>query len=74
MTFVDDLFSLAGKTVLLTGASAGLGRRFAETLSRAGATTGIVMNVDQADALSLAPITRTPTTTVFPIHGVVGIA
>jgi NAD(P)-dependent dehydrogenase (short-subunit alcohol dehydrogenase family) len=42
MTFVDDLFSLAGKTVLLTGASAGLGRRFAETLSRAGATTGIV--------------------------------
>jgi NAD(P)-dependent dehydrogenase (short-subunit alcohol dehydrogenase family) len=35
-------FSLEGKTALLTGASAGLGRRFAEVLAGAGATVGIV--------------------------------
>ena len=31
------LFNLAGKTALVTGASQGLGRRFAWTLARAGA-------------------------------------
>jgi len=39
---VGDLFSLEGRTVLLTGASAGLGRRFAHVLSSAGAQVGIV--------------------------------
>lgn len=36
------LFSLADRGVLLTGATAGLGRRFAEVLSAAGARVGIV--------------------------------
>ena len=31
------LFDLSGKTALVTGASRGLGRRFAATLARAGA-------------------------------------
>ena len=35
--FISELFSLAGRRVLLTGASSGLGRQFAPTLARAGA-------------------------------------
>lgn len=38
----SDLLSLEGRTVLLTGASAGLGRRFAQVLSEAGAKVGVV--------------------------------
>ncbi|SHH04813.1 hypothetical protein SAMN05443575_3183 [Jatrophihabitans endophyticus] len=37
-----DLFSLAGRSVLLTGATAGLGRRFAQTLGEAGARVALV--------------------------------
>ena len=39
---MESLFSLEGRTALLTGASAGIGRRFAEVLATAGATVGIV--------------------------------
>jgi NAD(P)-dependent dehydrogenase (short-subunit alcohol dehydrogenase family) len=45
----DEPFSLKGKTVLLTGASAGLGRSFAVTLAGAGATVAAVAR--SADAL-----------------------
>ena len=34
----NELFDMSGKTVILTGASSGLGHRFARTLSRAGAS------------------------------------
>lgn len=34
---MSDMFSLAGKTAFVTGASSGLGAHFAETLARAGA-------------------------------------
>jgi NAD(P)-dependent dehydrogenase (short-subunit alcohol dehydrogenase family) len=38
----SNTFSLVGVNVLLTGATAGLGRRFAEVLSGAGACVGLV--------------------------------
>jgi NAD(P)-dependent dehydrogenase (short-subunit alcohol dehydrogenase family) len=37
-----ELFSLTDRSILLTGATAGLGRRFAEVLSAAGARVGVV--------------------------------
>ena len=37
MTKKENIFSLQGKTVLVTGASSGLGKHFAKTLSSAGA-------------------------------------
>ena len=36
-----DLFNLEGKTALVTGASSGFGRSFAETLAEAGANVVI---------------------------------
>jgi len=38
---VQDLFDLTGKTALVTGASSGLGKHFAETLAKAGARLAI---------------------------------
>lgn len=38
---MTDLFDLTGKTALVTGASSGLGRHFAQTLARAGAHVGV---------------------------------
>jgi NAD(P)-dependent dehydrogenase (short-subunit alcohol dehydrogenase family) len=42
MTGSRDLFSLAGKNAVLTGASAGIGKRMARVLAEAGARTVII--------------------------------
>lgn len=49
MTSPLDIFSLTGKTALLTGASAGLGRRFADVLAGAGARVAVIAR--RAEAL-----------------------
>jgi NAD(P)-dependent dehydrogenase (short-subunit alcohol dehydrogenase family) len=41
MSDINHLFSMAGKRVLVTGASSGLGRHFARTLARAGARIAV---------------------------------
>lgn len=41
MSFFDDLYSLKGQTILVTGASQGLGQHFAQTLHNAG--TAVVL-------------------------------
>jgi NAD(P)-dependent dehydrogenase (short-subunit alcohol dehydrogenase family) len=48
----DSLFSLHDKTVLITGASSGFGRHFADVLSRAGARIGLAAR--RVDALDTA--------------------
>lgn len=49
MTSPLEIFSLQGKTAILTGASAGLGRRFADVLAGAGARVAVVAR--RADVL-----------------------
>ena len=46
----DNLFSLDGKTALITGASSGLGPHFAKVLSRAGAT--VILGARRTDKLT----------------------
>jgi NAD(P)-dependent dehydrogenase (short-subunit alcohol dehydrogenase family) len=51
MTSPLDIFSLEGRTAILTGASAGLGRRFADVLAGAGARVAVVARrVEPLDA------------------------
>jgi NADP-dependent 3-hydroxy acid dehydrogenase YdfG len=47
---MTNLFDLTGQHVLITGASSGLGRNFAQTLAKAGAV--ISLGARRADALA----------------------
>jgi NAD(P)-dependent dehydrogenase (short-subunit alcohol dehydrogenase family) len=48
----NELFSLAGKTALVTGASSGLGRHFAQVLAAAGARVALAARrIDRLQAL-----------------------
>jgi len=51
MSFSDELFSLAGKTAVVTGASRGIGHALASGLLRAGATV-VLLDVDSQHLLS----------------------
>ena len=48
MSYLDDLFGLHGQVALVTGASSGLGRHFALTLSRAGARVALAARREPA--------------------------
>ena len=54
----DSLFSLKGKTALVTGASYGLGVTFAETLAGAGAN--VVLAARSLDKLRRSPAGSRP--------------
>lgn len=52
-SFLSDLFDLSTKHILLTGASSGLGRHFARTLTRAGARVALcARSVDKLESLA----------------------
>ena len=56
---MNDLFALQGRTALVTGASSGLGRHFAKTLSGAGATILAAARREDALAHTVADIEAT---------------
>ena len=57
---MNDIFNLSGKTAIVTGASSGLGKHFAKTLSNAGANIVIcarrVKNLERLKAVSYTPL------------------
>ena len=55
MTFTDELFSLEGRTAVVTGSSAGIGARLARTLVQAGAhVVGIARRTTELDEQTMA--------------------
>ncbi len=52
-SFINSVFDLSNKHILLTGASSGLGRHFAHTLTRAGARVALcARGVEKLEALA----------------------
>ncbi|MBI2799698.1 MAG: SDR family oxidoreductase [Gammaproteobacteria bacterium] len=52
-SFINSVFDLSNKHILLTGASSGLGRHFAHTLTRAGARVALcARGVEKMEALA----------------------
>ncbi|WP_091231559.1 SDR family NAD(P)-dependent oxidoreductase [Microbacterium sp. 3J1] len=54
--YLDDLFSLAGRTAVVTGGSSGIGRGIATALARAGAATVIVARGEDRIADTVAEL------------------
>lgn len=54
MSYLDELFSLAGKRALVTGGSSGIGAAAAEALGRAGASVHLVARNEQNLAAAVA--------------------
>lgn len=57
MGYLDDLFGVAGKAALVTGAATGIGRMTAEALVRAGARVLIASRKGEACAAAAAELT-----------------
>jgi len=57
MSFYDDLFSLAGKRAVVTGAARGIGHAVAAGLLRAGATV-VLLDVETQELLSTVQMLR----------------
>ncbi|MEM9012989.1 MAG: SDR family oxidoreductase [Pseudomonadota bacterium] len=73
MAYLDDLFSLAGKTALVTGGATGIGRMMAEALAGAGARVLIASRKGAACEEAAAEINATgPAGTVEGFAGDVG--
>jgi gluconate 5-dehydrogenase len=56
-SYLDDLFSLAGRTAVVTGGSSGIGRAIAVALGRAGARVVVVARRDGPLADTVAELT-----------------